>query len=57
MKSQASKICGHMVRGARINERITRSGVMDYSVGIGCSEDGALSSGKGGWKRRRSRGG
>ena len=38
MKSQGSKIYGHMVRGARINDPITRSGVIDYSVGTGCNE-------------------
>ena len=41
MKGQGSKIRGHTVRGARINDpirRITRIRVMDYSVGIRCSE-------------------
>ena len=41
MKGQGSKICGHMVRGARINDqiqRIIRVGVMDCSVGIECIE-------------------
>ena len=44
MKGQGSKIRGHMVRGARINnpiQRGTRSGGMDYSVDIRCSESRA----------------
>ena len=49
MKSQGSKIRGHMVRGARINDlirRIIRVEVMDCSMGIGCIEGWAQSSGK-----------
>ena len=41
MKGHGSKIRGHIVRGARINDliqRIIRVGVMDCSVGIGCGE-------------------
>ena len=52
MKGQG-KIRGHMVRDARINDlirRIIRVGVMDYSVGIVCSEGQAQRSGRGGWK-------
>ena len=50
MKSLGRKIRVHMVRGARVNnqiQRMTRSGVMDDSVGIGCNE---------GWARRSGRG-
>ena len=60
MKSQGSKIRGHMVRGAKINDiirRITKIRVMDYSVGIGCNEGRARNSGRGGWKRCKCRGG
>ena len=60
MKGQGSKICGYMVRGARINNlirRITRIRVMDCSVGIGCSEGQVQSSGTGERKRSKCRGG
>ena len=60
MKGQGSKIRGHMVRGARINnpiQRGTKSGGMDCSVGIRCSEGRAQSMGKSGWKRVECRGG
>ena len=60
MKSQASKIRSHMVKGTRVNnpiQRMTRSGVMKGNVGIGCSEGRARSLGKGGWKRCKRRGG
>ena len=60
MKGKGSKIHGHMVRGTRINDliwRITRIRVMNCSVGIGCSESQARSSGRGGRKRSKSRGG
>ena len=58
MKGQDSKIRGHIVRGARINDlirRVTRIRVMDCSVGIGCSEGRALSMSR--WKRCKCRGG
>ena len=51
MKGQGSKIRGHMVRGAWINNpirRITRIRVMDCCVGIRGREGWALSSGRGG---------
>ena len=60
MKGQGNKIRGHMVRGVRINDpirRIIKVGVMDCSVGIGCSEGRAQSSSKGGWKSCKCRGG
>ena len=41
MKGQGSKICGHVMRGARINDpiqRIIRVGVMDCNMSLGCSE-------------------
>ena len=41
MKGQGREIRDHMVRGAQINDPIqiiTRIMVMDYSVGIECSE-------------------
>ena len=60
MKGQGSKICGHMVRGARINKpiwRVARIRVMDFGVGVGCSEGRALSFGRGGWKRWKYQGG
>ena len=56
MKGQGSKIRGHMVRGAQINNLIRRV-VMDCSVGIGCSESQVLSSGSGKGKRCKCRGG
>ena len=58
MKGQDSKIRGHMMRGAQINDpirRITRKRVMDCSVGIGCSEGWVQSSGRGGRKRSKCR--
>ena len=60
MKGQGSKIRGHMVRGAQINNlirRVTKIRVMDCSVGIGCSESQVLSSGSGEGKRCKCRGG
>ena len=60
MKGQGSKICGHVVRDAQINDlirKIIRVGVMDCNVGIGCSEGRARSSGKDGWKSCKCRGG
>ena len=60
MKGRGIKICGHIVRGARINDpiwRITRIRVMDCRVGIEGSEGRALSSGRGRWKRCKCRGG
>ena len=60
IKSQGSKICGHMVSGTRINDpiqRIIRVGVMDCSVSIGCSQGQARSSGRDEWKSCKCRGG
>ena len=47
MKNQGGKICGNMVRGARINDliqRMIRSRVVDCNVGIGGNEGRALST-------------
>ena len=60
MKGQGSRIRGHMVRGAQINDpnrRIIKVGVMDCSVGIVCSEGQARSLGRGEWKSCKCRGG
>ena len=60
MNGQGSKIRGNMVRGAQINDpirRVTKIRVMDYSVGIGCSEGPTLSSGRGRWKKCKCLGG
>ena len=60
MKGQGNKICGHMVRGSRINDligRITRISEIDCSVGIRCNEGWAWSSGRGERKRSKCRGG
>ena len=51
MKGKGSKIYGHMVRDARINNPVQKgikSGGMDCCVGIRCSE---------GWERSMSRSG
>ena len=51
MKGQGSKIRGHMVRGARINDpirRVTKIRVMDWNVDIKCNEGRVLSSSRGG---------
>ena len=60
MKGYGSKIRGHMVRGAQINDpirRIVKVGVMECSVGIECNEVRAWSPGRGRWKSCKCRGG